>query len=105
LVVRNLISNAVKFTPNGGFIHIDAQLVLHECKITVTDNGKGIPINKQKNIFSIISEPEFGTNNEKGVGLGLVLCKEYIARQGGRIGFESNFEKGSSFFIFVPSKS
>ena len=105
LVIRNLISNAVKFTPNGGFIHIDAQLVLHECKITVTDNGKGIPINKQKNIFSIISEPEFGTNNEKGVGLGLVLCKEYIARQGGRIGFESNFEKGSSFFIFVPSKS
>ena len=105
LVVLNLISNAVKFTPNGGLIYIEAQLVLNECKITVIDNGKGIPINKQKNIFSMMSEPEFGTNNEKGVGLGLVLCKEYIERQGGRIGFESNFEQGSTFFIFVPSKS
>ena len=105
LVVRNLISNAVKFTPNGGLIHIEAQLVLQECKITVIDNGKGIPIDKQKNILSIMSEPEFGTNNEKGVGLGLVLCKEYIERQGGKIGFESNFEQGSSFFIFLTSKS
>lgn len=103
LVVRNLISNAVKFTPQGGQINVDAQLVSDACKITVSDNGQGIPRDKQEKIFSIKSEPSFGTNNERGVGLGLVLCKEFIERQGGRIGFESNPEVGSSFFIFIPS--
>ncbi len=104
LVVRNLISNAVKFTPHGGHINIDAQLVLNECKITVSDNGRGISQDKQENIFSIKSDPEFGTDNERGVGLGLVLCKEFIERQGGRIGFESNLGLGSSFFVFIPLK-
>jgi signal transduction histidine kinase len=103
LVLRNLISNAIKFTPNGGMINIDAQLVQHEFKITVSDNGKGIEQNKQEKIFSINAEPDFGTNNEKGVGLGLPLCKEFIERQGGRIGFESAPGRGSSFFVFIPA--
>ncbi|WCT12486.1 sensor histidine kinase [Mucilaginibacter jinjuensis] len=103
LVLRNLISNAIKFTPNGGIINVDAQLVQHECKITVSDNGKGIDLSKQEKIFSINTEPGFGTNNEKGVGLGLLLCKEFTERQGGRIGFESVFGQGSSFFIFIPA--
>ncbi|WP_316792631.1 HAMP domain-containing sensor histidine kinase [Pedobacter frigoris] len=104
LVVRNLISNAVKFTPQGGSITISAQLILDECKITVNDNGKGIPKDKQEQIFSIKSSSTFGTNNEKGVGLGLVLCKEFIERQGGRIGFESDSGTGSSFFVFLPAQ-
>lgn len=103
LVVRNLISNSVKFTPQGGQIDVDAQLISNECQITVSDNGQGIPQDKQEKIFSIKSEPSFGTNNERGVGLGLVLCKEFIERQGGRIGFESGLGLGSSFFIFIPS--
>ncbi|SDE34661.1 Signal transduction histidine kinase [Mucilaginibacter pineti] len=102
LVVRNLISNAIKFTSDGGVINILTQLVNHECKLTVSDNGKGIDQHKQEKIFSINTEPGFGTNNEKGVGLGLLLCKEFIERQGGRIGFESVFGQGSSFFIFIP---
>lgn len=102
LVVRNLISNAVKFTPQGGQIDVDARLVANECKITVRDNGNGIPEEKQERIFSIKAEPAFGTNNERGVGLGLVLCKEYIERQGGSIGFDSRPGQGSDFFIFVP---
>lgn len=101
LVVRNLVSNAVKFTPQRGQINIEAEVLLDECKITVRDNGNGILPDKQQKLFSIKSEPEFGTDNEKGVGLGLVLCKEFIERQGGRIGFESNPGQGSSFFIFV----
>jgi len=105
LVVRNLVSNAVKFTPKGGMIGIDALMLSGECKITVSDNGNGIPEDKQEQIFSIKSEPAFGTNNERGVGLGLVLCKEFIERQGGRIGFESTPGMGSSFFIYVPLKS
>ena len=105
LVVRNLISNAVKFTPQCGQIHVDAQMVADECKIMVIDNGNGIPQEKMDKIFSIKAEPAFGTNNERGVGLGLVLCKEYIERQGGRIGFESQSGKGSRFFIHVPVRS
>jgi two-component system sensor histidine kinase/response regulator len=102
LVVRNLINNAIKFTPQGGIINIDAQIVLNECKVSVNDNGKGIDPDKKEKIFSITSGSSFGTNNEKGVGLGLLLCKEFIERQGGRIGFESTFGQGSSFFIFIP---
>ncbi len=104
LVVRNLISNAIKFTPNKGSISIDAKRTRSDCKITISDNGKGIPIAKQENIFSIKAEPEYGTNNEKGVGLGLALCKEFIELQSGRIGFESKPGTGSSFFIFIPLK-
>lgn len=103
LVLRNLISNAIKFTPNGGIINIDAQLVQQECLITVSDNGKGIERHKQDKIFSINTEPAFGTNNEKGVGLGLPLCKEFIERQGGKIGFESAPGQGSRFFVFIPT--
>ncbi|WP_442588394.1 sensor histidine kinase [Pedobacter sp. AW31-3R] len=102
LVVRNLISNAVKFTPYGGTISVDAQLLHGECKITVSDTGNGIPQELKQHIFSVKAEPSFGTNNERGVGLGLVLCKEFIERQGGTIGFESDLGLGSRFFIFVP---
>jgi signal transduction histidine kinase len=102
LVIRNLISNAVKFTPQGGEINIDAQVVADECKIMVSDNGNGIAADKQEKIFSIKSEAAYGTNNEKGVGLGLVLCREFIERQSGRIGFESTVGLGSRFFVFIP---
>lgn len=101
LVVRNLISNAIKFTPTGGKIEVSAEQLASECKITISDNGKGISPEKQKEIFSVKAEPTYGTNNEKGVGLGLVLCKEFIEYQGGRIDFESNLNSGSSFFVFV----
>lgn len=103
LVVRNLISNAVKFTPKGGEIKMSATAVLDNCKISIIDNGRGIPEDKKEKIFSIKSDPEFGTNNERGVGLGLVLCKEFVERQGGSIGFESKLGEGSEFFIFIPS--
>ncbi|MEJ5996514.1 HAMP domain-containing sensor histidine kinase [Pedobacter sp. Du54] len=104
LVVRNLLSNAIKFTSNNGKITIDAQLIANECRLTVSDNGKGIPQDKIENIFSVKAEPSYGTNNEKGVGLGLVLCKEFMEHQGGRISFESKLDEGSSFFIFLPVK-
>lgn len=101
LVVRNLISNAIKFTPIGGKIAISAQQLANECQITISDNGKGIPLDKQEKIFSIKAESTYGTNNEKGIGLGLMLCKEFIEHQGGRIDFKSEAGHGSSFFVFV----
>jgi len=102
LVVRNLVSNAIKFTPNDGQITINAKADGKNCKLTVSDNGQGIEQAYQQKIFKIIADPAFGTNNEKGVGLGLSLCKEFIERQGGSIGFESVFGQGSSFYIFIP---
>ncbi|RYG15422.1 MAG: HAMP domain-containing histidine kinase, partial [Chitinophagaceae bacterium] len=103
LVLRNLISNAVKFTPSGGLVIIDAQNVGTSCKINVNDNGSGIAKDKQANIFSVKSEPSYGTNNERGVGLGLVLCKEFMERQGGSIAFKSEEGKGSTFYINIKS--
>ncbi|SFH48569.1 sensor histidine kinase [Pedobacter insulae] len=102
LVVRNLISNAIKFTPPQGTIHVEAVVLESECKLTVSDNGIGIAKEIQEDIFSIKSKSTLGTNDEKGIGLGLALCKEFIERQGGRIGFESNPGSGSTFFIFIP---
>ncbi|MEJ2881888.1 sensor histidine kinase [Pedobacter sp. GR22-6] len=72
------------------------------CRITVSDSGQGIPGEQQEHIFSIKAEPSFGTNNERGVGLGLVLCKEFTERQGGHIAFNSNPGEGSQFSIFLP---
>lgn len=103
LVVRNLISNAIKFTPTGGHIYIHAELLDAKCQMLIRDNGKGIPKNEQHHIFSIKSEPSFGTDNERGVGLGLVLCKEFIEKQGGTIGFESNPGEGSTFFLTIQA--
>lgn len=102
LVVRNLVSNAIKFTPQKGLITVKTEELTNSCKIIISDNGKGIPNEQQAHIFSIKSQPSLGTNNEKGVGLGLVLCKEFIEQQGGSIGFESKEGLGSNFFIILP---
>lgn len=103
LVIRNLISNSIKFTSTEGFINISAKITQNRCQITVEDNGKGIPLEKQHQIFNIKSQPEYGTNHEKGVGLGLTLCKEFTERQGGTISFKSTLGEGSSFFVLIPS--
>lgn len=102
IVMRNLINNAVKFTANGGMISVNAHIVNDECEITIIDNGRGIATSDQGNIFSIKAASTYGTNNEKGVGLGLVLCKEFIERMGGKIGFQSILNEGSKFFITIP---
>jgi two-component system sensor histidine kinase/response regulator len=102
LVVRNLVSNAIKFTHVGGSVKIDTEIIMNECRISVTDNGKGIPFEQQADIFSLKARSTFGTGNEKGVGLGLLLCKEFTEQQGGRIGFDSTPGRGSEFFIFMP---
>lgn len=102
LVTRNIVNNAIKFTPQGGSIDIRTDVAGGECRIIVADNGKGIETDRQAILFSMESGSTFGTNNEKGVGLGLPLCKEFMERQGGHIDFESTPGKGSTFYISVP---
>ncbi|RYY30005.1 MAG: HAMP domain-containing histidine kinase [Sphingobacteriaceae bacterium] len=99
LMVRNLVNNAVKFTPPGGKIRVCCKIENQQCKVMVTDNGVGIPAHLQDNIFSMQTDSTYGTNQEKGTGLGLVLCKEFAELQNGNIGFTSTEGVGTTFFF------
>lgn len=104
-VLRNLLSNAIKFTPNNGRIDVIAVEKGDSTEISVIDNGTGITKEKQKEIFrvdTVSSSP--GTDGEKGTGFGLLLCKDLVVRNGGKIWFESEKGKGSTFHITLPAK-
>lgn len=102
LVFRNLILNGMKFTEQGGEITIGAEVHDDELTIWVRDNGVGISPEIQKLLFEkTAGYSTRGTANEKGTGLGLILCKEFVERNGGRIWLESEEGKGSTFFFTV----
>ncbi|MCK5171454.1 MAG: HAMP domain-containing histidine kinase, partial [Bacteroidales bacterium] len=107
-ILRNLISNAIKFTHKGGEIIIEAQLRNDKNKqdfieISVCDNGIGIKSEIKSKLFSISENISTkGTKNESGTGLGLILCKEFIEKHGGKIGAESELGKSSIFHFTIP---
>lgn len=105
LIVRNLLNNAIKFTPPGGQITISSEVHGKECWIKIQDTGIGIDKVDFGHIFSLNSHSTYGTNQEKGVGLGLVLCKEFIELQEGRIWVESTLNVGTTFFISLQISS
>jgi len=101
--LRNLITNAIKYSNIYSSIDISTESNNKHLKITVSDNGIGIDKNKQEKLFKIesnISSP--GTENEKGTGLGLILCKDFVEKHGGEIWVESEIEKGSKFIFTIP---
>ncbi|TKT89418.1 sensor histidine kinase [Dyadobacter frigoris] len=102
LIIRNFIGNAIKFTHKGGVISVSAKTEPGSCIISIKDTGIGIPEERQQDLFSLKAESTFGTKGEKGVGLGLLLCIEYIKAQNGEIWFESTPDQGSCFYISVP---
>lgn len=102
LVVRNLLQNAIKFTQPGGSIQIVSTTVGNRCRLSITDNGTGISAEKLQSLFSGKIAPVYGTSNEKGVGLGLQLCREFMERQSGSISVESEPGTGSRFTIELP---
>ncbi len=104
-VIRNLISNSIKFTNPGGEIQITFKDNPNDFEIMVSDNGIGMDAEKLSKLFKIgenVSTP--GTAQEKGSGLGLILVKEFVERNGGTIRVESEVGKGTSFFIKIPKK-
>ncbi len=106
LVIRNLITNAIKFTNDGGEITLSAELKENEWVMSVKDNGVGMNADTQAKLFNKISPySSRGTANEKGTGLGLILCKEFVEKNGGRIWAESAENKGSTFWFTVPKAS
>jgi len=103
-VIRNLISNAIKFTPKQGFVKVSAEVRDDYVHILVSDSGVGIKAETIGKLFKI--ETSFttrGTENEKGTGLGLLLCKEFIEKHGGKIWVESEEGQGSTFSFSLPS--
>lgn len=103
-VLRNLISNAVKFTPGGGEISIRAKKSDEEVQIYVSDSGIGLPQDKINRLFKI--EDSFttvGTEQETGTGLGLVLCHDFLEQHQGTISVESKLNIGTTFKITIPS--
>lgn len=103
-VIRNLISNAIKFTNTNGAIRIKAEKDINQAIITVTDNGIGMTKENIVKLFKLEeSYSSNGTENEKGTGLGLLLCKEFIEKHRGKIWVESEKGSGSSFYFSLPS--
>lgn len=103
-ILRNLISNAIKFTRPEGEIIIKASEDGRELKISVADNGVGIDKEIVEKLFRIdTAASKLGTSGEKGTGLGLLLCKEFVDKHGGAIGVESEVGKGSTFFFTLPA--
>jgi signal transduction histidine kinase len=101
LVLRNLISNGIKFTRQGGLVTVSAALMNNLVVISVSDTGVGISKENLKKLFRFEEKTE-GTDKEKGSGLGLVLCKEIIEKSGGRIWAESTEGEGSVFSFTLP---
>ena len=103
-ILRNLMSNAVKYSYKGSMIKIKALKVENELHISVEDKGVGIPADKISAIFEIDKRRNtLGTDNEQGTGLGLILCKDFIEKHEGKIWVESIPEKGSKFMFSLPS--
>ncbi|WP_338358629.1 CHASE domain-containing sensor histidine kinase [Yeosuana marina] len=97
-IMRNLVSNAIKFSNKGGQIDIYTEIKDEIVTIIVSDNGVGINPDTSSKLFDITCKiTTEGTENEKGTGLGLLLCKEFVEKHGGKIWVESKFGKGSSF--------
>jgi len=102
-VLRNLISNAIKYTNKNGEINVCAERIHQEFVITVSDNGIGIdPKNINQLFENITNGSKLGTAGEQGTGLGLMLCKDFVERHGGRIWVESKLGQGSSFKFTIP---
>lgn len=103
--IRNLLGNAIKFTHNGGSVIISSEKTDDIVRISVTDTGIGISAENIEKLFNIGSSISTrGTRNEKGTGLGLILCKEFIEKHGGRIWAKSVEGQGSSFTFTLPLK-
>jgi signal transduction histidine kinase len=106
-IIRNLISNAIKFTQNGGKIEVGIVKSSDDYSIIyIKDNGVGMDEKIRDKLFRIdASITSVGTAGEKGTGLGLILCKEFVEKHGGKIWVESEEDKGSTFYFSLPKVS
>jgi len=102
-ILRNLISNAIKFTQPKGEIKILSCVKNNMVEISVKDNGVGMTEEDVENLFGIdVKNSSIGTANEQGSGLGLILCKDFVEKHKGEIWVKSEVNKGSEFIFTIP---
>tara|TARA_R100000149_G_C5768438_1_gene69960 strand:- start:88 stop:582 length:495 start_codon:yes stop_codon:yes gene_type:complete len=102
LIIRNLLSNSIKFTPPSGSIEFFSTEENGSIIFSIKDTGIGIPENLKDSIFTDKSKSRNGTNLEIGNGFGLSLCKDFAVRMNGDIYFESKENAGTTFFLELP---
>ncbi len=104
-VLRNLLSNAIKFTPDNGVVNFNVRLKENTCIVEIVDSGIGMNENQLDNLFCLNNTiSSLGTNNEKGTGLGLILSKEMMDINKGKLKVESNPGKGTKFTVSLPAE-
>jgi len=102
-ILRNLISNAIKYTNKYGKVEVKAIVDDRNVEISVCDNGIGMSGETMAKLFRLDANLSTrGTENEKGTGLGLFLCKEFVEKHGGKMSVESESGKGSIFRFTIP---
>jgi signal transduction histidine kinase len=102
-ILRNLVANAIKFTPNDGNISLSAIASTSVVSISVSDTGKGMTPEIVESLFLLSSNKHKRNEAEgKGTGLGLILCKELVEQQGGKIGLDRTSSQGSVFSFTLP---
>jgi signal transduction histidine kinase len=101
-VVINLVSNAIKFSPNGSTISVELEEIGAEVEVRVIDHGRGVPPQFHESVFDRFTQVK-GTDGKKGSGLGLPICKAIIEGHGGTIGIRSDGQNGSTFWFRVPA--
>ena len=105
-IIINLMSNAVKYTPKGGKVRLEAEIMSDMVKICVTDTGVGIPPNKLAKLFERFERGEDSySRSQEGTGIGLNLTRSLVDLNGGRIGVESQEGRGSTFWVMMPLAS
>jgi len=105
-IVRNLLTNAIKFTDKHGEIKVKMKKYPQKAEVSIIDSGIGIPNNIKEKLFKINRKvTQRGTENEMGTGLGLLLCSEFIRKHQGEIWVESEIGKGSTFKFSLPLES
>jgi signal transduction histidine kinase len=104
LIIRNLLSNAIKFTEYGGYIRLKADHADDKIIVSVSDTGSGIPADQADSLLQeAYPVSSLGTAGERGVGLGLTLCREFVRLNGGEIWFDSALAQGSTFYFSIPA--
>jgi K+-sensing histidine kinase KdpD len=101
-IIRNLLANAIKYTPEQGNIYIETQVIDNEIQLVVTDTGQGIPVNIRDALFSDCVASQSGTQGESGHGLGLSVCGDFARKQQGYLSLDKDYKEGAKLTLNFP---